>query len=79
MIFLTTNHPDKLDPALIRHGRIDARFHFPNASEQQVIKMYQRFNPNSNGEAEEFQRSLNEEHSMASIQEMLWDANNETP
>ncbi len=72
MIFLTTNHPDKLDPALMRHGRIDKQFHYPNASDSQIRRMFKRFRPNTNGEAEQFVEELSGEHSMASVQEMLW-------
>ncbi len=71
--FLTTNHPEKLDKALLRHGRIDRRFHYPNASRWQMIQLYNRFLPGSNGQAEAFAESLREgEHSMAEVQELLW-------
>lgn len=72
IIFVTTNHAEKLDPALIRHGRIDKRIYYPNASTQQILAMHEKFFPNSNGAAQEFLEELSDEHNMASIQEMLW-------
>ncbi|KAK9237295.1 BCS1 N terminal-domain-containing protein [Lipomyces kononenkoae] len=43
IIFMTTNHPDKLDPALIRPGRVDVRELIDNASEYQIRRMFLRF------------------------------------
>ncbi|ODQ66688.1 mitochondrial chaperone BCS1 [Nadsonia fulvescens var. elongata DSM 6958] len=43
LIFMTTNHPEKLDPALIRPGRIDYKEILDNASEDQVRRMFLRF------------------------------------
>lgn len=43
--FMTTNHRDKLDPALIRPGRIDMQFEFGAATEDQAKKIYRVFNP----------------------------------
>lgn len=41
--FMTTNHPEKLDPALLRPGRIDLKVLINNASDYQVEKMFMRF------------------------------------
>ena len=43
--FMTTNHIDKLDPALIRPGRIDNIILFDFASEDQIINMFKHFFP----------------------------------
>ncbi len=43
IIFMTTNHKDKLDPALIRPGRIDYQVEINNAVESQVRKLFTRF------------------------------------
>lgn len=46
MFFMTTNHIDKLDPALIRPGRIDLKLEFGLATIQQKSELYNRFFPN---------------------------------
>lgn len=42
---MTTNHPEKLDPALIRPGRIDQVMEFKGATEEQVRAIFKRFKP----------------------------------
>lgn len=43
IIFMTTNHIEKLDPALLRPGRCDVTVKLDNASHTQMKFMYQRF------------------------------------
>ncbi|KAI8385603.1 BCS1 N terminal-domain-containing protein [Blakeslea trispora] len=43
IIFLTTNHVEKLDPALIRPGRVDMKEYLGNATDYQIRKMFLRF------------------------------------
>lgn len=43
LIFMTTNHPERLDPALIRPGRVDYKQCIDNATESQVKDMFLRF------------------------------------
>lgn len=43
LTFMTTNHPEKLDQALLRPGRIDMKVLIDNASDYQVEKMFMRF------------------------------------
>ena len=48
IIFITTNHIEKFDPALIRHGRIDYVMTFNYATNEQIGDMFVRymsFNP----------------------------------
>ena len=46
--FMTTNHKDKLDPALIRPGRADVHLHVGNAEPDQVASMFLKFYPYAN-------------------------------
>ncbi|GMM33581.1 bifunctional AAA family ATPase chaperone/translocase [Saccharomycopsis crataegensis] len=54
--FMTTNHPEKLDPAILRPGRVDYKVLIDNASEWQMSQMFMRFY----GEAENADKLRNE-------------------
>jgi hypothetical protein len=41
IVIMTSNHPEVLDPALIRPGRIDLHLHLGYATKYQLTKMYQ--------------------------------------
>lgn len=43
IVFLTTNHVELLDPALIRPGRVDMMIHIGEATRYQASKMWDRF------------------------------------
>lgn len=43
LLFMTTNHRNKLDPALIRSGRIDYEIEFKPVTSVQVERLFQRF------------------------------------
>ncbi|KAJ2782063.1 Complex III assembly protein translocase and chaperone [Coemansia javaensis] len=43
IIFMTTNHLDRLDPALVRPGRVDVKVLLANASPHQIRTMFVRF------------------------------------
>jgi chaperone BCS1 len=45
VLFMTTNHPEMLDPALIRPGRVDHEFEIENASSSQICRLFTRFFP----------------------------------
>lgn len=40
---MTTNHPEKLDPALLRPGRVDVKEYLGHATRYQMEQMYLRF------------------------------------
>ena len=42
VLIITTNHPEKLDPALIRPGRVDMHIAFPLASCEQIEQLFMR-------------------------------------
>ncbi|KAI6191522.1 BCS1-like protein [Aphelenchoides bicaudatus] len=50
ILFMTTNHVDRLDPALIRPGRVDVKQYFGNCDRTMLEKMFQRFYENSSTE-----------------------------
>jgi mitochondrial chaperone BCS1 len=54
IIFMTTNHPERLDPALIRPGRVDIKEHFGYATPHQTTEMFLRFYGGSKARAEGF-------------------------
>jgi mitochondrial chaperone BCS1 len=43
ILFLTTNHVDKLDAALVRPGRVDMTVHLDNATVYQIKQLWKRF------------------------------------
>jgi len=45
LLFVTTNHKEKLNSALIRPGRIDVQEYFGLASENQIQRLFQVFYP----------------------------------
>lgn len=42
---MTTNHIEKLDPALLRPGRADVHVELNNASEKQMRGLFKKFYP----------------------------------
>ncbi|CAN3372566.1 hypothetical protein DIURU_004940 [Diutina rugosa] len=58
--FMTTNHPEKLDPALLRPGRVDYKVLVDNASRWQVQQMFMRFYEGEEQLCEEFLRKFDE-------------------
>jgi chaperone BCS1 len=45
LVFMTTNHLDRLDPALIRPGRVDLCLELGDASQAQIIRLFAKFFP----------------------------------
>ncbi len=69
--FMTTNYAEKLDPALIRPGRIDMAVNFTHATPYQVRRMVKRFYPTvTEGATQQFVERFNK-HSMAQVQQHL--------
>jgi chaperone BCS1 len=67
ILVMTTNHKDKLDPALIRPGRIDVEIEFHDATASQAVQLFDRFYPNTEG-GTEFGQNLPTDISMAQLQ-----------
>ncbi len=68
VLVITTNHPERLDKALIRPGRIDDRYHLGPATVGQATKMFRRFFPDCDGHADRFAENLPADVSMAAVQ-----------
>ena len=50
IMFMTTNYVDRLDPALIRPGRVDVKLYIGHCDQEQIQKMFQRFYPEESEE-----------------------------
>lgn len=45
LLFMTTNYPEKLDPALTRPGRVDMKVYIGYASNDQLARSFEKFYP----------------------------------
>ena len=70
IVFMTTNHIEKLDPALIRPGRIDVKMYLGNATSAQCKKLFMKFFPDKEHLVEEF-KIPSGKFSIAIIQDYL--------
>lgn len=68
LTFQTTNHRERLDPALIRPGRVDYEINFGHATAKQIDEMATRFSPTAKGYGRKWK---NDQLSMAEVQERL--------
>ena len=59
MIIVTTNHPDKIDEALIRPGRIDFKYEFKKSSRKNIIEMLKLKYDFNNNQMEKYMNDLN--------------------
>jgi len=80
IMFMTTNHPEHLEPALIRPGRVDWHERIDYPSFQECVDMFYRFFPDEpycRGEkfAENFE-SRESPLSQAELQELFMENNN---
>ena len=72
IVFMTTNHKDVLDPALIRPGRADLHVEFDYATREQAARLFKQFFPQSSPQAaERFSAIAARKVTMAQIQGIL--------
>jgi chaperone BCS1 len=72
IMVMTTNHIERLDPALIRPGRADVKLLFGNATADQAGRLYGRFFPNHAELGRELASRIEERrYSMATLQDYL--------
>jgi chaperone BCS1 len=73
MVFMTTNHLEKLDPALVRPGRCDVHQFVGNATREQIAGMLTRFYATLEADAAHALSVRIQDHalSMARVQEYL--------
>jgi len=55
---MTTNHPERLDPALVRSGRVDMHIEFKYANEEQIRQMFENFYPGEQEWAKKFGKAV---------------------
>lgn len=58
IVFMTTNHIERLDPALIRPGRVDVKEYVGLASEYQIKQMFETFYPEHTHLSAQFHSAL---------------------
>jgi DNA polymerase III delta prime subunit len=60
ILILTTNHPEKLDSALVRPGRIDLNIHFDRCSRETIVELVLKFYENIDETSREWCNFLSE-------------------
>lgn len=68
LLVMTSNHPEQLDPALVRPGRIDRHEWFDLLGPDEIRRMFLRFHPGREAEAVRFARSIGRPISPAELQ-----------
>jgi chaperone BCS1 len=74
--FMTTNHAENLDPALVRSGRVDLRQSFTHATAEQVERFYHRFYNGASRPTMDV-ASYKQSSTIADIQAILMDNRND--
>lgn len=71
VLFMTTNHIDRLDEALIRAGRIDERVALDVCDEDQLRRLYLKFHADAQAAAQFAQEHLAQRLAAAQVQGLL--------
>jgi len=67
---LTTNHPERLDPALLRPGRVDVRVEFKAPNMEMAKEYFLTYYPDADNFALQFAKNTSREHSQVSMAQM---------
>lgn len=74
IMFITSNHPDNLDPALVRPGRVDRREHIGLLGRAEALAMYRAYRPDGSEAAFEATIAPQLPMSAAALQGLLLSA-----
>lgn len=78
VVIMTTNHPETLDPAVLRPGRMDRRFHIGFAVDAEIQRFYSRAKEYYKlPEYTEFRRLLPEQCTIADAQGAVFQLNSD--
>jgi SpoVK/Ycf46/Vps4 family AAA+-type ATPase len=58
IFIMTSNYPEKIDKALRRKGRVDLEIEFDSCTKEQARKMFLKFYPNEESDAESFSKEV---------------------
>lgn len=58
VIFMTSNHPEKLDPAVLRPGRVDMKVKFKTPSKDVAAQYFKTFYPGADEAATAFMEAI---------------------
>jgi len=71
LLIMTSNHPDRLDPAVVREGRVDRHERIGLAGRAEDETLFLRFHPNEHRLAKQFGLALHAPCPAAQLQEIL--------
>lgn len=71
ILFMTSNHPERLDPALVRAGRIDQKFELGHCDADQLKRLFLKFFKDEVAAEQFAQRYSGEQLSAATVQARL--------
>ena len=71
LLIMTTNHPEKLDPALLRPGRVDLHEEFGLFTPNETALLFERFFPGERHHANRFAEECPEEITPAWVQNRI--------
>lgn len=68
IVIMTTNHPEKLDDALIRDGRVNIKMMLNNMHKEQIMEMLKYYYPDDDIDMDKFNMIPDLKHSPAKIE-----------